>query len=44
MSMPRAQSEVHTEMDGEIGVKELDWSAKSPDLNPIEHLWDELER
>ena len=28
----------------EIGVKELDWSAQSPDLNCIKHLWDELER
>jgi hypothetical protein len=28
----------------EIGVEELDWSAESPDLNPVEHLWDELER
>ena len=26
----------------EIGVEELDWP-QSPDLNPIEYLWDELE-
>jgi hypothetical protein len=26
-----------------IGVEKLDWPAKSPDINPIEHLWDELE-
>ncbi|KAL0147879.1 hypothetical protein M9458_056838, partial [Cirrhinus mrigala] len=28
----------------ESGVDELDWPAQIPDLNPTEHLWDELEQ
>lgn len=27
----------------EFAVEELDWPARIPNLNPTEHLWDELE-
>jgi hypothetical protein len=27
----------------EMNVPEMDWLAQIPDLNPTEHLWDELE-
>lgn len=28
----------------EVGIERLQWPARSPDINPIEHVWDELGR
>ena len=28
----------------EVGIQKLQWPARNPDLNPIEHIWDMLKR
>ena len=39
---PIHRSKVATEWRKENGVTKLDWSAQSPDLNPIENVWRQM--